>query len=332
MNKVATIVGIIFLLLEPSISVTCKNITSPYLSASSRYSLRGNLRVPSPPHANEGDLLILLMSRSDDVLPLELDGWTTGPSCFKEVNTGNHIRECWTAEDCLESTTSSSGIKYCTRFPYNHTGKDLATIVFHKPIAKGRETNDEIFDWDLPGYHPAWATLVVISSANMTDPIRSSANTACDRRAAAVFPSVRGAAGDVLLLSMAHDDPAALVDFQPPLGTRFVQEQHGPDEAGFVYTRRLNSTGKTPKYATRGNGTQWYCKDALLSLVIRMLPSADDSNNNNSSNELLILDGAYDSCHDVDDSTVVTITDLLSGLYDLLSGLWGFVLGIGKAN
>lgn len=315
---------VFMLLLEESLSSSCEDTTqqlgnTPYISSSSRYSLGGNLRVPIPPHAKAGDLLILFLSRTDDVLPLELDGWTTGPSCFKEHNKGNHIQQCWTAKDCLESTTSntsSGGIKYCTRFPYNHTGEDLATIVFHKPVAD--EEENLMFHVNLPGIHPAWATLAAISDVNMTHPIRSSRGVSCDKKAAGVFPTVHGKAGDLLLLSMAHDDPANQTAFQAPLGTRLVQEQHGIDETGYLFARRLNFTGKTPKYATKGEGTQWWCKDALLSLVIRMLPSDDGNNKTLIDNELVLLDETDVHCRDSwYYSTAIMVADIFSWLMNI---------------
>jgi len=346
MNVVPILMGMVFMLLLEesfsSISVpeNCEDIpqqpqgnNTPYLSSSSRYSLGGNLRVPIPRHAKQGDLLVLFLSRSDDVLPVELAGWTTGPSCFKETNRGNDAEQCWTAQDCLETTSSDwEGNKYCARFPYNHTGEDLATIVFYKSILQNNDdanneeaaNNDTMFQINLPGIHPAWATLAAISNVNMTNPIRSSAGVACDKKAAGVFPTVHGAAGDLLLLSMAHDDPASQTAFQAPLGTRLVQVQDGFDEAGFLFARRLNVTGKTPMYATKGEGTQWWCKDALLSLVIDMLPSGDDDNNDN--NELLFLDGSDDPCHDDSipvDSSATILADLFSLLWKWKRDRWG---------
>lgn len=305
-------ISILLVLLVDSVSPTCEDpIQGTYVSSSSRYGLAGDIRLPIPSHTKAGDLLLLFLSRTDDVLPLELDGWVTGPSCFKEHNKGNHVRQCWTAEDCLESKTSAySGVKYCSRFPRNHTGEDLATIVFYRTVASNYEANG-ILQWNLPGYNPAWATLAVISGVNTTNPIRSSARTSCDKKAAGVFPSVYGEPGDVLLLSMAHDDPADPLDFQPPMGTQLIEDQHGSDEAGFLFAGRLNISGKTPTYATRGAGTQWWCKDALLSVVLHMLPSDDNQ-------DLLILNNGNDPCSHINSSGAVIFSDVLSGIVNIL--------------
>jgi len=284
---------------------------STKLSLSSQYnSFGGDLSLPIPPHVKEGDLLLLFLSRTDNVLPLELpNGWTTGPSCFKEDNKGNHLRQCWTAQDCLESTTTFGGVKYCTRFPHNDTGKDLATVVFYKPYSRDGVFRKNRINWNIPGYTPAWATLAAISGANMTHPIRSWGGTSCDKKATSVFPRVFGEPGDVLLLSMANDDAADRIAFQAPMGTEIVQEQHGSDEAGFLYAQRLTTSGVTTSYSTQGNGTQWWCKDLLLSVVIQMLPS------NDTENKLLILDKQSDPCSDA--SGAVTLVDILSWFMDL---------------
>ena len=336
MNVSPFLRGIVLLLslgetLSSVTNANCEDITqrqqegnTTYLSSSSRYAPGGNLRAPIPRHAKEGDLLVLFLSRSDGGLPVELDGWTTGPSCFKENNRGNNVEQCWTAEDCLETTNgdTAEGTKYCSRFPLNHTGEDLATIVLYKPIIHNdyddeaaANDNDPMFHINLPGISPAWATLAAISNVNMTNPIRSSAGVSCDKKAAGVFPTVHGEAGDLLLLSMAHDDPANQTAFQAPLGTRLVQVQHGFDEAGFLFARRLNVTGTTSTYATKGEGTQWWCKDALLSVVIRMLPLDDDDNNDN--NELLLVNENDDPCRDdiPVDSDAITLSDLFSWLW-----------------
>jgi len=297
----------------------CQDITQlyetiPYLSSTSRFSLRGDLLLPIPPHAKKGDLLMLFLSRTDDVLPIQLHGWSTGPSCLKEHNKGNHLKKCWQAGDCLNTTTTSDGITYCTRFPYNQTGQDLATVVFYKPVEEEELRRD--VTWltvNLAGRHPAWATLAAISKVNMTHPIRSSAGVSCDRKAAGVFPKVYGKAGDLLLLSMAHDDPTNDTAFQAPKGTQLVRTQHGVDEAGYLFARRLNVTGKTLNYATIGEGTQWWCKDALLSMVIRMLPS---DTTNATENDLFILDETDPHCREG-----FRYSSILSNLF---AGLWNF--------
>ena len=115
------------------------------------YNKDGKITLDMPEKAREGDLLVLFLSRTEDMLPLRLKDWKYAASCFKSTNGQNR---CWTRKDCLKKKT-----KYCTEFPRGK-GRDLATIVFVKRWCG----NDPVtFDFDLPGNHKGWGFLLAVN-------------------------------------------------------------------------------------------------------------------------------------------------------------------------
>merc|ERR1719410_474749 len=86
---------------------------------SRNYNEEGNMIWGIPKDAEVGDLLLLFMSRSNDYLPMKLEGWKYAASCFK---TYDSQEKCWTKEDCERMLNEI----YCQTFS-NGSGKDLAT-------------------------------------------------------------------------------------------------------------------------------------------------------------------------------------------------------------
>lgn len=130
-------------------------------------------------------------------------------------------------------------------------------------------TVDEPCHWNLKlrGNATTWAIMTSISNVNDLNPILSTSNEACDERLEGVFPSVYGKENDVLLLSINVDDKALKQDFQPPDGTSLLAWIRGIDEAGFLFGKRLSSTGQTGQQVTSGRGGST-CKDAMLSIIV----------------------------------------------------------------
>lgn len=209
------------------------------------------VRIARPSTAKTGDLLVLFLHRTDDVLPLNVSGWKRDAECFKRDNG----YQCTTASSC---SGRESG--YCSA--------DLAQVVFHKTVRDG-EPSSYTFNMnkDSSG-HPGWAILTVVKGANTDNPVRDWANTGCDNMEDSLFPSVRGEVGDQLLLSQSFDDRVAMSKFNPPDNTSTYAWVSNSDEAGFLFGRRLSSSGSTGTMKTHGEGAS-SCKDALISLTIR---------------------------------------------------------------
>ena len=253
-----SITSILFLILSKSVTFAVPRDWNHGCSKS--YNKNGNMVWDIPETAMEGDLLLLFLSRTDDALPLELDGWKYAASCFK---THNNQKQCFTKSDCEERKD-----EYCKWFPQGK-GRDLATIVFFKTLEKEGSVLPKVFKYDIVGgTHPGWGFLLAVTGVDNSDPIRGSSGTSNDEDAASVFPSTDGMKGDLLLLSMAFDDTTKKRDFRPPMGTRFVNFVKGNDEAGYLYFERLFSNGPTGELVTRGVGGP-ASKDALISLVLK---------------------------------------------------------------
>ena len=222
------------------------------------YGQDGKVILDMPKQAKKGDLLLLFLSRTDDLLPLTIKGWEYAASCFK---SNNGQTQCWEKKDCIKQTK-----EYCTEFPKGR-GKDLATIVYYKTY---NENDPSKFRYDLSGNHKAgWGFLLAVNGiADHSDPIRDKNTASKDDSRNSIFPTVDGKEGDLLLLSMAFDDTAEESDFLPPIGTDLVNFVNGRDEAGYLYSKELTRNGATGKLKTRGKGGPEK-KDALISLVLK---------------------------------------------------------------
>src|SRR5690606_19069385 len=82
-----------------------------------------NVTVKKPSGTRSGDLMVLVLHRTDDHLPFEVSGWKRGAECYKEDNG----YQCLNVSDC----TSRSG-NFCDRFQSKYRGRDLAQVLFYK--------------------------------------------------------------------------------------------------------------------------------------------------------------------------------------------------------
>ncbi len=211
------------------------------------------------PSSKTGDLLVLVLHRTDDVLPYEVSGWKRVAECYKEDNG----YDCLTIADC----SSKSG-GFCTRFKNKYNGRDLAQVVFHKTVGTN-EPGSYTFNLnrDSSG-HPGWAILTALRGANTTSPVRDWAYKGCDKNEDSLFPSVYGQKGDLLLLSQSFDDAVAKDKFGAPSGMSTFGYVSNSDEAGFLYGGTLSANGETGTRKTQGSGAS-SCKDALVSLTVK---------------------------------------------------------------
>ena len=235
-----------------------------HIGSTSDYDGADKVNISVPSNAANGDLLLLFLSRTDDLLPIRLDGWTAGASCFKTTNgqgSCHEIRHC----------TNRDG-DYCLNFNGGN-GRDLATVVFYKTLNANESRN---YSFNLRGSKPSWAILSAVRGANNSDPIRNVATESNDGNPDSLFPSVNGNSGDLLLLSMAFDDTTKRDDFRAPSGMEMHQWIAGEDEAGYVYGQKLTSNGQTGSKKTSGPGGS-NAKDALISMTIR--PSGGSGDN-----------------------------------------------------
>ncbi|WP_144391590.1 immunoglobulin-like domain-containing protein [Pleionea sediminis] len=227
-----------------------------HIGSTSDYDKRGNINIDVPAYAEAGDLLLLFLSRDNDVLPIQLDGWTAGASCFKSYN---EQYQCHAIPDCIDVRGN-----YCARFDHGH-GRDLSTVVFYRTLAVG---DDRRYRFDLHGKRTGMAIMSALRGAKNDDPIGDVASESNDHSHDSRFPSVNGNAGDMLMLSMVFDDSTHRNDFRAPDGMERFRWLSGRDEAGYVFGKTLTETGATGELKTRGRGGS-RSKDALISLVIK---------------------------------------------------------------
>jgi hypothetical protein len=217
------------------------------------------LKIARPGNSKAGDLLVLALHRTDDVMPYAVSGWNRAAECFKEDNG----YQCLTVADC----SSSSG-GFCTRFQSKYNGRDLAQVIFTR-TAGSNEPSSYTFNMnqDSSG-HPGWAILTALRGANNSSPVRAWANKGCDGDDDSLFPSVQGRKGDMLLLSQSFDDKVSKDKFGAPSGMSTFGYVSNSDEAGFLFGGILSSDGETGVRRTAGSGAS-SCKDALVSITIK---------------------------------------------------------------
>ncbi|KAL7520983.1 hypothetical protein ACHAWX_005668 [Stephanocyclus meneghinianus] len=234
----------------------------------------GTITFKIPDTTHVGDTLFLFLSRTDGILPLELENWNRGAECFKSFNRQSN---CMREVNCIVRDGP-----FCREFKRGNesgTGKDLATVVFYRHV----EDNDPC-EWtlNLPGsLTPSCSNVhiltvykvVSVPNVNRAQPILRVAGTSCDRKRESEFPSVYGEEGNLVLLSQSFDDNAVLGQFRPPDGTDLVGWINDLDEAGFLYGKKLSRSGLTGNLVTQGIGGA-LCKDALLSLIVNIDNSA----------------------------------------------------------
>jgi hypothetical protein len=217
------------------------------------------VRVARPSNVSAGDLLVLVLHRTDDMLPYAVSGWTRRAECYKEDNG----YQCLNVSDC---TTSSGG--FCTRFQSKYRGRDLAQVVFTRTAGSSEPSSYSFnMNQDSSG-HPGWAILTALRGANTSSPVRAWANKGCDNDVDSLFPSVDGRKGDMLLLSQSFDDAVAKDKFGAPNGMSTFGYVSNSDEAGFLFGGILSVDGATGVRRTNGSGASG-CKDALVSLTVK---------------------------------------------------------------
>lgn len=238
-----------------------------HVGTRSVYDLDGQgLTIARPSGSLPGDLLLLALHRTDDYLPLVVDGWTRAAECLKRDNG----YDCSEAADC---TKWHAGGKFCDYFgSYGHEAHDLAQAIFYRKVGSN-EASSYSFNLNIDSSgEPAWAILTALRGADTTSPVRGWANTGCDNKSGSAFPSVAGLVGDMLLLSQSFDDAIDTSRFLAPPGATKLGYVKGNDETGFLFGKSLAATGPTGVLTTQGPGSfaqgQW-CKDALISLVIK---------------------------------------------------------------
>jgi len=221
-----------------------------------------DLTIARPSGIQSGDLLVLVLHRTDDDLPLYVDGWTRGAECFKRDNG----YDCSTKDDC---TIWESNGKFCKYFgSEGQGGHDLAQAVFYKAASSSEPSSYRFsLNMDTTG-HPGWAILTALRGAATTNPIRDWANEGCDNNPDSLFPSVYGQAGDMVLLSQSYDDRVDQAVFGAPPGATTFGYISNSDEAGFLYGKKLTATGETGSMKTSGDGAS-SCKDGLVSMTIK---------------------------------------------------------------
>lgn len=220
-----------------------------------------DLRIQRVAGTRTGDLLVLALHRTDDDLPLTVDGWTRVAECYKRSNG----YDCSTARDCTRWQTP----EICGTFgDRGGAGHDLAQAIFVRTVQSG-EPSSYRFDLnqDSSG-SPGWAILIGLRGADNSNPVRDWSFKGCDGSADSLFPSVYGERGDMVLLSQSFDDAIAQSRFRAPAGLRTLGYVSNSDEAGFLFGGTLKSTGETGVLRTGGDGGP-DCKDGLVSLTVR---------------------------------------------------------------
>ncbi|WP_338845015.1 hypothetical protein V8J88_15105 [Massilia sp. W12] len=217
------------------------------------------VKIAKPAGTAAGDLMVLILHRTDDVLPYAVSGWTRRAECYKEDNG----YQCLNVADC----TSSSG-GFCSRFKNSYTGRDLAQVIYTRTAGSSEPSSYSFnLNQDSSG-HPGWAILSTLRGANTSSPVRAWANKGCDNDADSLFPSVDGRRGDMLLLSQSFDDAVAKDKFGAPNGMSTFGYVSNSDEAGFLFGGILSADGQTGVRRTNGAGAS-ACKDALISITIK---------------------------------------------------------------
>ena len=225
-----------------------------------------NIVVQTPSGIKAGDLMVMVLHRTDSDLPLKVEGWTRVAECFK---TGNDSA-CAVASDCTSWTADR---KFCDRFGSKGNGEDLAQAIYFKRAGNNESSTHSInMNKSDSRRHPGWVVMSAFRGADVNAPVRSVSNAGCDRNKHSLFPSVYGEKGDLLLMSQSFDDAVPYSWFAAPQGSERLAYIGKSDESGFLYGEILKANGQTGTRITTGSGAErsgQYCKDALLSVSIK---------------------------------------------------------------
>lgn len=234
--------------------------TIRHIASTSVWDANGQgVTIKKPDNTAAGDLMVLVLHRTDDMLPFAVSGWTRRAECYKEDNG----YQCLNVSDC--STVSGN---FCTRFQSKYNGRDLAQVVFTRTAGSSEPASYTFnLNQDTDG-HPGWAILTTLRGANTSSPVRATANKGCDNDNDSMFPSVDGRKGDMLLLSQSFDDFVSKDTFTAPSGMSTFAYVGNSDETGFMFGGILTQDGPTGVRRSNGPGAS-ACKDALVSLTIK---------------------------------------------------------------
>jgi len=211
-------------------------------------------------------MLFLFLHRSDGRMTLEQDGWTRAAECLKAYN---EQPVCSVASECLEWSAAPYGLNVCKSFPEGN-GRDISSAVFY------RQANKELKEFTLAGDYndpkTIWGIIIAVDGdyIDMTNPIRSVGLRSIDNVAQTIFPSVDAEAGDILLLSSAHDDLVSEGLFSAPPTTTTVGYVNGLDEVGILFAKQITSSGPTGELQTVGVGnTVAPDRELMISIAVR---------------------------------------------------------------
>ncbi len=246
----------------------------PYVaSTTTGKAQNGTVSISIPSGTASGNLLLLILHRTDDV------NFWGGPSQLADRMTPDDVDD-WNGPVTKCSFDNSAKDFDCAGSDKN----DLNQVVYWKK-ATAADVGGKVTTINFPGSHAAWAIMARIPNGHSSsNPVRAWAGqTACDKIRGTRFPSVNGNSGDLLLLSSSFDDgdinPNTKVsgfitssNFTAPSGfarNAFVIDK---DEAGYLYSKPLAATGGTGTPASVGpesDGDVSPCKDIAVSMVIR---------------------------------------------------------------
>ncbi len=257
MRRIVKFITTATLLLLGSVSA---HAAISHVGTTAKYDSDGqNVAIAKPTNTQPGDLMVLVLHRTDDLLPFALNGWTRRAECFKQDNG----YQCMTIADC----TNKSG-NFCLGFQNQYQGRDLAQVVYTRTASSSEPASWSFnMNQDSTG-HPGWIILTTLRGANTSAPVRGWAHKGCDNDLDSLFPSVNGVKGDMLLLSQSFDDTVTKDKFGAPNGMQTFGYVAGNDEAGFLFGSILTQDGATGVRCTNGSGAS-SCKDALVSILIK---------------------------------------------------------------
>lgn len=221
---ITCVLSSVFVLAAPAEKISHIGTTRAYVFGDDVY--RAKIKVPQG--TKYGDLLLLVLHRTDDYLPMGMGGgWTRAAECFKTRNS----YDCSTYKDCERCVTDRRTKNvFCESFKRNGQlgkrtngrGRDLAQVIFYKAAGKaelrGSKSIEINFSPEPERTKPAWMFLSAFRGADTKDPIRDWSGTGNDGSGHSVFPSISGRRGDLLVLSQNCDGEVREKTFLPPKG------------------------------------------------------------------------------------------------------------------
>jgi hypothetical protein len=250
-------------------SVAAVVATDPYVASTTVGKAQdGTVGIKIPSGTTSGELLLLILHRTDDV------NFWDGPTQLQDRMTPDSLDD-WSGPVAKCSFDNSAGDFDCAGSDKN----DLNQVMYWRKATASDVggTNTTI---DFPSNHAAWAIMARIPNGGASsNPVRAwKGQTSCDGIRGTKFPSVSGNSGDLLLLSSSFDDgersPGYITssNFTAPSGFARSAYVIDTDEAGYLYSKQLSSTGSTGTPSSNGpesDSSVSACKDIAVSIVIR---------------------------------------------------------------